>query len=87
MHRSLIAHTPVTEMNNALTQNIDSADSRGMLRLLRQSDAQLFSGFLDLPSVYDPEIISIIDSISNVAREMLSNSKNLIVMTGCGTRF
>ncbi len=55
---SQVLAMPITEMSNSLTSEIDLVSSEGMVRLLRQSDAQLFSGFLDLPNVYEGTPIS-----------------------------
>ena len=51
---SKVLQIPITETANELTTSIDVVDHVGFVRLLRQSDMQLFSGYADVPSVYDP---------------------------------
>lgn len=46
----------VTEMKNSLTEGIDVASNTGIARLLRQSDAQVFSGWGGLPGINDEEV-------------------------------
>jgi hypothetical protein len=48
-----------------------------MVRCLRQTDAQLFSGYLDVPCVFDKEILDVIRSLSFVLTDSLKQeSKN-----------
>jgi hypothetical protein len=35
----------VTEMSNGITEKLDASDETGMLRMLRQTDAQIFAGW------------------------------------------
>lgn len=45
--------TPITEMPNPLSVDIDVASPENMLRILRQSDSQLFSGFQFFEGIWD----------------------------------
>lgn len=44
---------PITETPNELTLDIDVADAVGKLRILRQADAQVFTGWRDLPGALE----------------------------------
>lgn len=48
-----ILQIPITETSNELTTSIDIVDPVGFVRLLHQSDMQLFAGYADVPNVYD----------------------------------
>ena len=80
-----LPQAPITESSNSLTSNIDVVDSRGILSLLQQSDAQLFSGYLSLGAILDQEIIDVLTKLSKVCEELLREDDNLIVMSGSGT--
>ncbi len=77
-----LLNVPITETSNELTKDIDIVDSLGIARLLRQSDAQLFSGFANLPCVFDSEIhkkiIQIIEIVKNVLHQ--TSSRKLIFL-------
>jgi N-acetylmuramic acid 6-phosphate (MurNAc-6-P) etherase len=83
----------VTEMNNSLTESIDVASTVGIVRMLRQSDSQVFSGWGGLPGINDEEVLSVLDAIVNVTAEALKKAKEdegksgkiLILMSGAGT--
>jgi hypothetical protein len=64
---------PVTETSNDLTKDIDMVDCDGIVKLLRQSDMQLFSGYSDFDSVYDSKILQTIDKIVEICKEMFQN--------------
>jgi N-acetylmuramic acid 6-phosphate (MurNAc-6-P) etherase len=61
---------PVTERTNALTKSLDVSSSIGMIRQLRQCDAQVFTGYEDFPSLTDDvikdKILASIACIENV---------------------
>jgi hypothetical protein len=72
---------PITETSNELTKDIDGVDSLGIVRLLRQSDAQLFSGYLDLPCVYDEEILRSIEGVIQVCKKVLQMPSKCDLLT------
>jgi N-acetylmuramic acid 6-phosphate (MurNAc-6-P) etherase len=84
--------TPVTELPNHITKDIDITTPEGIVRILRQSDAQLFTGYSHYPSILDRETLN---SITDLAlqfqasiRTSTSDSTNntpLVVFSGCGT--
>ena len=51
-------HTlPVTERENSLTKSLDVATPLEAIRLLRQADTQMFTGYESHPSLYDRTIV------------------------------
>ena len=49
---------PVTELNNELTKDLDATDgASSFLRHLRNTDAQIFSGYRGYSSLYDPTCV------------------------------
>ena len=61
----------VTEEANALTSLLDAASPLSLVRLLGACDAQLFSGFLGLPGLYDaPCVLAAARAARAVARAL-----------------
>eukprot|EP01132_Coremiostelium_polycephalum_P001093 gene1093-1384_t len=85
---SSVPISTITERTNELTQDLDRVSSLGILKLLRQCDAQIFSGYLDFEGFSDTlvqdEILSMIDTIQ---RQLSSNTSKIVnfVMAGAGT--
>ncbi|KAL0490833.1 glucokinase regulatory protein [Acrasis kona] len=86
----------ITETSNSLTNNIDIVSPEGIVRLLRQSDAQLFSGYEHYESLYDERVLESIYQLSmrfltcmNEYLKDLETKKNIhsprVVFSGCGT--
>lgn len=61
----------ITETPNELTDDIDIASPTEILRILRQSDAQLFSGWRHHPCIYDTQILHSIDLLVEKTKLML----------------
>ena len=78
---------PITERSNELTSGIDVATASDIVRTLRQCDSQIFSGWKHFPSIYDEEVITVMNRIAQKATEMLKDSsgETAIVLSGCGT--
>lgn len=78
---------PITERSNELTCGIDVATASDIVRTLRQCDSQIFSGWKHFPNIYDEEVITAMDRITQKATEMLKDSsgETAIVLSGCGT--
>ena len=55
------------------------------MRLLRQSDAQLFNGYLNYPSLTDGCILDTIESVAQRVSHALSVRGGRVVLSGCGT--
>ncbi len=49
----LTLNLPITELENEITNAIDIVSPVGIVRTLCSSDAQIFSGWKALPSIYD----------------------------------
>jgi hypothetical protein len=68
---SSLLKQPVTETANVITADIDVVDHLSIVRMLRQSDDQLWSGYLNLPCVYDKEILRIIDDCIEICKPII----------------
>ncbi|MFN3504050.1 MAG: hypothetical protein ACK4ZJ_17510, partial [Allorhizobium sp.] len=78
--------TRVTEAPNELTADLDVAVALQFVRLLRQSDAQLFSGWGGLPGMDDPETMRTVAQCVNMVQHVLrSPQPRCIVLCGAGT--
>lgn len=74
----------ITERPNCLTLDIDTANPLGILRILRQSDAQLFAGWSAMPGLGDAETKNQLAHLAQLAAGVLSRGGQ-ILMTGAGT--
>lgn len=80
----------VTEKPNALTEDLDVVGSRGIVRLLRQSDAQVFAGWGPYVSLYDKPtqdtLTGIVKTIQPWFTASYDSTKRVkVVMAGAGT--
>ena len=75
----------ITELSNDLTSDIDIATSEGMVRYFRQTDAQIFTGFLDLPGLYDTSTLDTLERLAKRAAQTLASPKGVVVLAGAGT--
>jgi N-acetylmuramic acid 6-phosphate (MurNAc-6-P) etherase len=75
----------VTESQNPLTMNIDVVDQVGLVRLLRQSDTQMFSGFDVWAGVNDEEILEAMARAAWRMSRLLTGPENRVYMSGAGT--
>lgn len=75
----------LTETPNPLTQDIDLAPPLGIVRLLRQTDAQIFAGFSTHAGFYDRPCIEAMMSVAKLVRNFCADSRNLIILSGAGT--
>jgi N-acetylmuramic acid 6-phosphate (MurNAc-6-P) etherase len=77
---------PITETPNELTVDIDIAEPKGIVRLLRQTDSQIFNGYSIYPGLSDTEILKKIEcAIEKTAMVMKAKGKKAIVISGAGT--
>lgn len=77
---------PITERSNELTTELDMASPEGIARLLRQGDAQLFSGYSTHSGLMDQDMIQNYARIAQKAAEAITaNDKGVILMSGAGT--
>ncbi|KAM9962137.1 hypothetical protein ACTFIR_005025 [Dictyostelium discoideum] len=78
--------TSITERINELTKDLDKVNSVGILRLLRQCDSQIFSGYLDYQSLNDQSIQNEIKSLVDRIVDRLNQGYSInVVTTGAGT--
>ena len=75
---------PITERANVITEGIDVATAEGMLRLLRQSDEQMFAGYSTHATMGDTT--DQLATLSDLIRaHVLSKEPATVVMGGSGT--
>ena len=89
-HFRMTAQPRVTELSNAFTTTLDALSSLGMVRSLKQADAQVFSGWDEHVSLNDQKMLSTLSSVARVARDITQShvsgsQRNAIVFSGCGT--
>lgn len=75
----------LTETPNPLTQDIDLASPLGIIRLLRQTDAQIFAGFSTFSGFYDTGSIETTAKVAQLTADYIKNERGLIVLSGAGT--
>ena len=75
---------PITERPNELTRDIDVGSAGDIVRILRQCDSQIFSGWKHFQSIYDEEIVFAMEKVVEKAAEVLQQS-GAVVLSGCGT--
>src|ERR1700681_2558051 len=75
----------ITESPNELTAEIDRASPIEIVRMLRQTDAQIFSGYLGYPGLFDDETITTIARLAKRAAQTLNAKNGRIVLSGAGT--
>ena len=81
---------PITERSNPLTSAIDIASPVKIVRLLRASDAQIFSGWRHFTGLYDPSVLLKMRAVAKLMVDVIlynkeHTGKGAIVMSGCGT--
>lgn len=81
---------PITELRNEFSSNLDGGlDSNNFLRVLRATDAQIFSGWGSYLCLYDHEIVNDCLRAAIFCSDLITKSRlggNVaIIMTGCGT--
>ncbi|MGQ9649825.1 MAG: hypothetical protein ACUVXJ_06930 [Phycisphaerae bacterium] len=75
----------ITETANELTTDIDVASPVGIVRMLRATDAQIYSGYRDYPAVCDAEIVAKIVQTIEWAAPVLGCEDSVVVISGAGT--
>ena len=75
---------PITERPNELTRDIDVGSAGDIVRILRQCDSQIFSGWKHFQSIYDEETIFAMEKVVEKAAEVLQQS-GAVLLSGCGT--
>jgi len=81
-----LSSQPITELSNELTMDVDLADSMGIGRLFRQSDAQMFAGWREYPSMFDEQVVRHCARLAEVvARAIKAEEKGIVLLAGAGT--
>jgi len=75
----------ITESPHELTTDIDIAPPAGIARLLRASDAQIYSGYLTYPAVCDDEILHRMAAVVERTAPMMGREDAAVVISGAGT--
>jgi len=80
----------VTELPNHITRNIDIVGSSGIVRLLRQCDSQIFSGWEEHVGLNDAAFVkgtmeALLSSLVRVQQKHHPRERMMVVMTGAGT--
>lgn len=76
----------ITETPNELTDGIDLASPIGIVRILRQVDAQMFIGWRDFPGIYDLDILRKMSLLVDWLTEVLEHEgPRKIIISGAGT--
>ncbi|XP_066274022.1 glucokinase regulatory protein-like [Branchiostoma lanceolatum] len=77
---------PFTERSNPLTQNIDVADSKGIVDMLHSCDEEMLAGSFQFPGLQDDSTVrTILGAVDHIAAIMQEPEDCLVVMSGCGT--
>ncbi|MCC5877152.1 MAG: hypothetical protein JJU11_13105 [Candidatus Sumerlaeia bacterium] len=75
----------LTEAPNPLTLTLDTVDAAGMVRMFRQTDAQMFAGFDVHPSLFDEVILEALARFAWKLSRVISDSNGIVVLSGAGT--
>lgn len=75
----------ITEIPNELTTDIDVASATGIVRLLRATDAQIYSGYRGYPAICDDEIVARIIQAAEWAAAVLGREDSVVIISGAGT--
>jgi len=75
----------ITETPNPLTGDIDLASPLGIVRLLRQTDAQIFAGYGTYAGIYDNETLDRMAQLAEWCARILAQKDGLVVLSGAGT--
>lgn len=81
---------PVTEKSNPISRGIDRANTKHMLHVLKQCDAEIFQKEIKHDTLYQrlysaPVIQTMVDVAKRVEMMLRNPEDNLIVLSGCGT--
>ena len=81
-----VQNSPVTESSNELTVRLGSSTTEmEILRALRGSDLQIFSGWHEHIGLLDAETIEKIENGAHLLHKVLSSKKGRVIISGCGT--
>jgi len=76
----------VTEQSNPLTENLDVANAEGIVRLLRQVDAQTINGFSDHVAIADRQMLALLsETADRILKTLEKPGPSVVVFSGAGT--
>ena len=75
----------VTETSNELTTGLDLSSPMEMGRLFRQTDSQIFSGYLGYAGMTDDCIVRTLCDLARRCARTLKSPRGCVVMSGAGT--
>jgi N-acetylmuramic acid 6-phosphate (MurNAc-6-P) etherase len=75
----------ITELANELSESIDIATPNEIVKILRACDGQLFCGFKGYDSVYDVNVMGVIEKLVHECKIVLQSSEGKIILSGAGT--
>jgi N-acetylmuramic acid 6-phosphate (MurNAc-6-P) etherase len=75
----------VSEAPNELSSDIDVVSAAGLVRVLRQVDAQIFSGWGAHPGLLDAAPLAALERLATHVRDALRDPSAAVVLSGCGT--
>jgi len=76
---------PVTERENSLTTGLDVASPQDAIRLIRQADQQIFTGYDVYPSLLDQTTMQKIQASVHCVINVLRQPKGRVILSGSGT--
>ena len=79
-----MATTPITELNNELSTDLEAEDALGFVRTLRAVDAQIWSGYKAHPGLLDAGPLRRANEAADLAALALRGG-GVVALTGCGT--
>jgi N-acetylmuramic acid 6-phosphate (MurNAc-6-P) etherase len=76
----------ITERPNSLTSNLDVANAEGIVRLMRQVDAQTVNGYHDFISIADRQMLSaMVDAVDRMLELLDRPGRARVILSGAGT--
>ncbi|GAB4324165.1 MAG: hypothetical protein Kow0059_19670 [Candidatus Sumerlaeia bacterium] len=76
----------ITELPNELTHDIDVVGALGIVRLLRQTDSQIFNGWREYAGLYDDDVLETLERLIGVlAAALKTPERTAVVLSGAGT--
>jgi hypothetical protein len=80
---------PFTERANEMTNEIDTVSADGVVRILRQTDAQIYEGWREHVGLLDPRTRLALEKVAAAVQSAVAKhkagSKTKIICAGCGT--
>lgn len=85
MRDAMTTRRSITETPNFLTSDIDLASPLEIVRILRQADGQLFSGYLKYAGMFDAETFDTLERLARRTAAALRRPDGRVILSGAGT--